>query len=123
MYSLGRLETTVLYAVLSCPFQTDEVMPNIYYCHSISQRSGMLRAVLSDEETRSLLKLQSAHYVGLQFPTMTPDQKVDFVVLRIFAGELAEEWQAGFYCFEGDLVGIEESIQTCTAKLTPIGAN
>ena len=77
----------------------------------------MLRAVLSGEEARSLLKLQSAHYVGLQFPTTTQDQKVDFVIMRILGAELGEEFQAGFYCFDASTASVEGAIQACTANL------
>jgi len=81
----------------------------------------MLRAVLSGEEAKSLLKLQTAHYTGLEFPKMTPDRKADFAVMRIFETELHGEWRAGYYCFEADVDGIEVAIQTCTAKLPVIG--
>jgi hypothetical protein len=88
-------------------------MPNIYYCHSISQSSGILRAVLSGEQTDNLMKLQAAHYVGIQFPE---NQKVDFAVLHIFEGEPRQERKAGFYRFFADIEEMEAAIQICTAK-------
>jgi len=81
----------------------------------------MLRAVLSSEEVGSLLKLRSAHYVGMDFPTMTENSKVDFGVLRISEAEGHGEWRVGFYCFDADIMALEEAIQTCTAKLPAIG--
>jgi hypothetical protein len=88
-------------------------MPNIYYCHSISQGSGMLRAVLSCEEADNLMKLQAAHYVGMQFPE---NQRVDFAVLCMFEGEPREERPAGFYRFDAEINDIEKAIRVCTAK-------
>jgi hypothetical protein len=96
-------------------------MPNIYFCHAINKGPGMLRAVLSSEEVGSLLKLRSAHYVGMDFPTMTENSKVDFGVLRISEAEGHGEWRVGFYCFDADIMALEEAIQTCTAKLPAIG--
>jgi hypothetical protein len=86
-------------------------MPNIYYCHAISQSSGMLRAVLSWQEANTLLKSQAAHYVGAQFPN---DKTADFAVLRIVEGERREERQAGFYRFDADIEEIEAAIRVCT---------
>ena len=88
-------------------------MPNIYYCHSISETSGMLRAVLSWSEAERLMNLQSAQYVGTHFPK---NQNVDFAVLRIFEGERSDGRQAGFYRFNADVEHIEEAIRTCTVK-------
>ena len=83
----------------------------------------MLRAVLSGDEAKNLLNLQSVQYVGLQFPTLAQNRNADFVVLRIFEGELCAEWQAGFYCFDADITRIEEAIQACTAKLSDTGSD
>jgi hypothetical protein len=77
----------------------------------------MLRAVLSSEETASLLKLRSAHYVGPLFPTVSESGKADFGVLRVSEVEDHGEWRVGFYCFDTDIMALEEAIQTCTAKL------
>jgi hypothetical protein len=96
-------------------------MPNIYYCHSSNPGSGILRAVLSGEAGRSLLKQQSFHYAGEQFPTTAQDRATDFAVLRIFDNDLDEKWRAGFYLFEADIMRIEEAVQACTARLPEVG--
>ncbi len=59
-------------------------MPTIYYCNGLANNDlGILRAVLSWEECRSLLKLFSVQYAGLQFPTMTQqDQGLAVLNLR-----------------------------------------
>lgn len=75
----------------------------------------MLRSVLSSEEAKTLLKLQSGQYVGSQFPTMAQNQRVNFAVLRIFNGEILE-WRAGFYCFDAEITDVEEALRACTAK-------
>jgi hypothetical protein len=93
-------------------------MANLYYSHSYNRR-GVLRAVLSSDEGGSLLRGHSARYARLQFPT-GQDTELDFAVLRIFEGEMSEEWQAGFYVFEGDLAQIEEAVQACTEELAGV---
>lgn len=96
-------------------------MPNIYFCHAINKGPGMLRAVLSSEEAANLMKLRSAHYVGLHFPTMSENNRADFGVLCVTEAESHEEWQVGFYHFDTDIMALEEAIQACTAKLPAIG--
>ncbi len=81
----------------------------------------MLRAVLSWEEAARLLELRSADYVGVNFPAMTENSKADFGVLRVSEAEGHGEFRAGFYCFEADIMAIEEAIQGCTAVLPALG--
>jgi hypothetical protein len=96
------------------------VMPNIYYCNGLAINDlGILRAVLSWEECRSLLKLFSVQYAGLQFPTMT-QQDQGFAVLGLLKGELDETWRVGFYSFDADLLQVEEWVQTCVVSRTPL---
>ena len=96
------------------------VVPNIYYCNGLANNDlGILRAVLSWEECRSLLKLFSVQYAGLQFPTMT-QQDQGFAVLNLLKGELDDTWRVGFYSFDADLLQIEEWIQTCVVSRNPL---
>jgi hypothetical protein len=81
----------------------------------------MLRAVLSWEQCRSLLKQHPFRYAGQQFPTKAQDQAADFAVLRVFNEELDKKWCAGFYRCDADIIRIEEAVQTCTAKLSDVG--
>jgi hypothetical protein len=91
-------------------------MPNIYYCNGLANNDlGMLRAVLSWEECRNLLRIFSVQYSGLQFPTMTK-QDQGFAVLNMLKGEPDDPWRIGFYSFDADLVKIEEWVQTCVAS-------
>jgi hypothetical protein len=92
-------------------------MPNLYFCQSKSL--GILRAVLSSDEGRSLLKDCPAHYLGEQFPTTNSDR--DYAVLRIFDEESHEEWKPGFYRFDADIMQIEKAVQACTAKMSAAG--
>lgn len=89
-------------------------MANIYYSSSLN-RHGTLRAVLSSEEGRRFLKAHTAQYFGRQFPT-SPSPGVDFAVLRLFEGEMNEEWRAGFYLFEDNILRIEEAVHSCNVN-------
>jgi len=92
-------------------------MANIYYCYSENGSSGVLRAVLSTEEGRTLLKVYSTQFAGQQFPIMGQDPGTDFAILRLFEGERSEEWRAGFYRFDDGIMRIEEAVLSCNAKL------
>jgi hypothetical protein len=94
-------------------------MPNIYYSSLANNGLCILRAVLSCEEGRNLLKLCSVRYAGLQFPTMANGRNPDFAVIRIFEGERDDKWQVGFYSFDGDIMQIEEGVQTCIRLRNP----
>jgi hypothetical protein len=83
---------------------------NIYYSYSDNRR-GILRAVLSSQEARSLLNAHSAKYAGHQFPT-SYNPEVNFAVLRIFEGEGNEEWSVGFYLLHDDIMRIEEAVHS-----------
>lgn len=89
-------------------------MPNVYYCDGLANNDlGILRAVLSWEECRNLLKLCSVQYAGPQFPTLTLGRASGFALLRILDEERKDEWQGGFYSFDCDISQIEEWVQTC----------
>lgn len=90
-------------------------MANIYYSQT-GNRGGILRAVLSSEESGWMLKKHSAQFAGQQFPTQGHDVGADFAVLRIFQGEMSQEWQAGFYLFDDGVMQIEEAVHSCNAK-------
>jgi hypothetical protein len=93
------------------------VMANLYFCQSINRNLGILRAVLSWEESQKLLGQHVAEYVGPQFPTANPDSACDFAVLRIFDEEPDGEWRAGFSRFDADLRRIEEALRACATKV------
>jgi hypothetical protein len=97
-------------------------MPSIYYSSLANNGLDILRAVLSWEESRNLLKLGSVRYAGLQFPTIAKGRTPDFAVIRIFEEEREDKWQVGFYSFDGDIMQIEEGVQTCTrSRNHPLG--
>lgn len=89
-------------------------MANIYYSH-LSNRRGVLRAVLSSEEGQLLLAEHPARYFGTEFPT-DHDQSADFAVLRVFEGEMHEQQRAGFYTFSDDIMQVEETVQSYDSK-------
>jgi hypothetical protein len=91
-------------------------MSNLYFCQSINRGTGILRAVLSWEEGSGILNRHSARYVGQQFPTANQDDGTDFALLRIFEEESNDDWRAGFYRIDGDIMQMEESVQACTAR-------
>jgi hypothetical protein len=72
--------------------------------------------------SETLLKDLSVHYVGQQFPALAQDQTGDVAIIRILDEELGEEWQAGFYCFDSNIMRVEEAIQASTAKLSSADA-
>jgi hypothetical protein len=43
----------------------------------------------------------------------------DFAAIRIFDEERDDKWQVVFYSFDGDIMQIEEGIQTCTRSRKP----
>lgn len=93
-------------------------MPNVYYCNGLANNDlGILRAVLSWEECRNLLKQCSVQYAGLQFPALAQGRAS--AVLRILDEEREGKWQGGFYSFDGDLLQIEEWVQTCIKSRSP----
>ncbi|PYT79098.1 MAG: hypothetical protein DMG41_39145 [Acidobacteria bacterium] len=65
------------------------------------------------------MKLCSVQYAGLQFPTMAQGRASDFAVLRILDEEQDDKWQVGFYSFDGDILQIEECVQTCFPNPSP----
>jgi hypothetical protein len=46
-------------------------------------------------------------------------QDPDFAVIRIFEDERDDKWQVGFYSFDGDIMQIEEEVQTFTRSRNP----
>lgn len=42
-------------------------------------------------------------------------------MLRISEVEGYGEWRVGFYCFDTDIMALEEAIQICAAKLPAMG--
>ena len=91
-------------------------MANLYFCQSINRKLGILRAVLSWEESQRLLLLHSSEYVGQQFPTSNLDRASDFAILRIFDEESNGQWRPGFYSFDADIIQIEDALRASTAK-------
>jgi hypothetical protein len=86
-------------------------MTNIYYSHSFN-RQGTLRAALSSEECRQLLKEHPAQYVGQQFPTEGHSSEGDFALLSVSEEGVSEEYAIGFYLFDHDIMRIEEAVQS-----------
>jgi hypothetical protein len=89
-------------------------MANLYFCQS-GRCLGILRAVLSSEECTALLSHDSAHYIGQQFP-LTNQDPADFALLRIFDEEADDDWRAGFYLLDADIMRVEEALRCSAAK-------
>lgn len=85
-------------------------MANVYYSHP-SNRRGILRAVVSLEKVRVMLKEYSAQCAGHQFPVIAHTANDDFAILQVFEGEESKEFTAGFYLFGEDIKQIEEELQ------------
>ncbi|MGB9432793.1 MAG: hypothetical protein WBQ89_11165 [Candidatus Acidiferrum sp.] len=112
---MSGLATIAIFATIP---QNTYTVPNIYYCQATGCGPGILRAVLSTEQSRCLLSKRSAKYAGQQLPAAAHNQIVDFAVLRVFDKELGDQWESGFYRFDADLSMIEESLQACTITLS-----
>lgn len=76
----------------------------------------MLRAVISLDDCKRLVGPAGARYVGERFPAVgnAQDKTKDFAVLGFTAGEARGEWQAGYYCFEADLMELNAQLLTLT---------
>lgn len=93
-------------------------MANIYYYYSTNRGSGILRAVLTSEEGKSLLNAISAQYLGNAFPVGCQEPGPDFAILRIFEDEKNQNWQTGFYRFDVNIMRIEEAV-VCLQEVPP----
>jgi hypothetical protein len=91
-------------------------MPNLYFCQPHAQNQGMLRAVISTADCKRLIGSGVAKYVGDQFPAVggAEDKAQDFAVLGFSPAEAQGEWQAGYYCFEADLMELNAQLLTLT---------
>ena len=88
-------------------------MPNLYFCQPHAQNQGMLRAVLSLADAKRLIGSGAAAYVGEKFPAVgNGDQTKDFAVIGFTPAEAQGEWQAGYYCFEADLMELNAQLLT-----------
>src|SRR5215469_13380468 len=87
-------------------------MPNLYFIQSGSN-SGILRAVLSREEGRALLRMHAADYAGRKFPEAAEN---NCALLRIFDEEADKAWRAGFYRFAADVMQIEQALRESLAS-------
>jgi hypothetical protein len=87
-------------------------MPNLYFCQPHAQNQGMLRAVISLADCRTLVRPDSATYVGDDFPKVVDQNghKGDFAVLGFSADEANAEWRRGYYRIEGDLTDLNAQL-------------
>ncbi len=89
-------------------------MPKLYFCRSDNQSQGMLRAVLSWDECIRVMDLDSAIYVGTQFPSgsIGPNRASEVAILRVLPEESNEDWYAGYYRFDTSVMEMNEALQT-----------
>jgi hypothetical protein len=87
-------------------------MPNLYFCQPHAKNQGMLRAVLSVNESERVVSLHPATYVGDHFPKLGDETGVasDFAVLNFPQGEAPAGWRAGYYRLDSDLTKLNESL-------------
>ena|SRR5690242_6073284 len=97
------------------------MMANLYYSYP-SNRRGILRAVLASEAARFLLKGYPHKYVGQNFPVAGDDRREDVAVVLVIARELNEEFQAGFYVLDEDIMYLEQELHSLATKLSPVAA-
>src|SRR5215475_14376350 len=61
------------------------VMPSLYFCQPHAQNQGMLRAIVSFEDCKYLVRPEKMTYVGEQFPRVCDGstRSADFAVLGV----------------------------------------
>lgn len=84
-------------------------MANLYYSYA-KNRQGVLRTVLSSEQSAHLLKQFRSRYAGRLFPS-GQDLEGDFATLLVFEGEDHDEYRPGFHLLDESLTRIEEALR------------
>jgi hypothetical protein len=94
-------------------------MPNLYFCESENQNHGMLRAVLPWDACNRMVKQESAIYLGDEFPSKSIEGACGSTVaiLYVLPEEASEQWPAGFYRLDTDVLEIDTALQTAHAQL------
>ena len=74
----------------------------------------MLRAVLPWDECDRVMDLDSATYVGTQFPngSIGPSRASEVAILCVLPEESNEDWCAGYYRFDTSVMEINEALKT-----------
>lgn len=77
----------------------------------------MLRAVLPWDECNRVLDLDSATYVGTQFPSgsIGPSRAPEVAILCVLPEESNEDRCAGYYRLDTSVMKINEALQTLAA--------
>jgi hypothetical protein len=94
-------------------------MPNLYFCESENQSHGMLRAVLPWDTCNRMVKQESAIYLGVEFPSRSIEGacRPTVAILHVLPEEASEQWPAGFYRLDADVLEIDTALQTTDARL------
>jgi hypothetical protein len=94
-------------------------MPNLYFCESENQSRGMLRAVLSWEDCNRVVNYGSAIHLGDKFPSGSTNGscRSTVAILYVRPEEASENWGAGFYRIDADVMEIDEALQMVTGSL------
>jgi hypothetical protein len=87
-------------------------MPTLYFCQPHAKNQGMLRAVLSVNESERVVSEHAATYVGDKFPKLANEQGPanDFAVLNFPPNETPKGWRSGYYRLDSDLTKLNESL-------------
>lgn len=85
-------------------------MPKLYFCQPPSQ--GILRAVLSSEQSKQVISTSMCCYLGDRFPVSSDQTQgsPEFAVLRIEKEESSRQWRAGFYRVDRSLTELNEAL-------------
>jgi hypothetical protein len=84
-------------------------MANLYFCQPSGGGRGMLRAVLTRDDCQSLVHIDSATYVGEQFPALNGESR-DFALLLVGKEEADAHWRCGFYRLNTDLMELNAKL-------------
>ena len=89
-----------------------ERMPTLYFCQPHAKNQGMLRAVLSVNESERVVSQHPATYIGSEFPKLGNEKEAarDFAVLNFPPNEVPAGWRSGYYRLDSDLTKLNESL-------------
>src|SRR5260370_9317713 len=94
-------------------------MPTLYFCQPHAKNQGMLRAVLSVNESERVVSQYAATFVGDQFPKLANEQSSasDFALLNFPPNETPAGWRSGHYRLDSAPPNPNESLLALSRSL------
>src|SRR5260370_23329183 len=94
-------------------------MPTLYFCQPHAKNQGMLRAVLSVNESERVVSQYAATFVGDPFPKLANEQSSasDFALLNFPPNETPAGWRSGYYRLDSDLTKLNQPLLALSPAL------